>query len=140
MGTIKSKYGNPSNAGSGRKKILSVDAAVDRIGVGKFQQKVLFATGTCFMADSVQVMLLSILTRKLQREWEFSDLIASVITSCLFAGATIGTLILGPLGDRIGRKPVLVTSATIISAFGFCTALSTNYVTLVPIVFAIGFG
>jgi MFS family permease len=139
MGVIKSKYNNASH-GSGGKMIISVDTAVDRIGVGNFQRKVLLATGTCFMADSVQVMLFSILTRKLQREWLFSDTIASMITSCLFAGATIGTLILGPLGDRIGRKPVLVAAAIIISIFGFCTALCPNYMTLFPIIFFIGFG
>ena len=92
------------------------------------------------MADSVQVMLLSILTRKLQNDWEFADAVSSQIQSCLFAGATVGTLILGPLADRIGRKPILIASASIISFFGLCTALITAYQELYPVIFSIGFG
>ena len=119
---------------------ITVDSAVNCIGLGAFQHKVLFATGTCFMADSVQVMLLSILTRKLQREWDFPEEISSRITSCLFAGATVGTLILGPLGDRIGRKPVLCWANLIILCFGLGTAFTQNYYQLFPIIFFVGFG
>eukprot|EP00554_Chaetoceros_debilis_P006976 CAMPEP_0194073076 /NCGR_PEP_ID=MMETSP0149-20130528/626_1 /TAXON_ID=122233 /ORGANISM="Chaetoceros debilis, Strain MM31A-1" /LENGTH=484 /DNA_ID=CAMNT_0038753033 /DNA_START=138 /DNA_END=1592 /DNA_ORIENTATION=+ len=121
-------------------QVITIDEAVDKIGLGKFQHKVLFATGTCFMADSVQVMLLSILTRKLQREWEFEESLTSYIASCLFAGATVGTLILGPLGDRWGRKPVLCLAAVIISIFGFVTALCNHYLALFPTFFCVGFG
>ena len=119
---------------------ITVDEAVERIGMGRFQNLVLFATGTCFMADSVQVMLLSILTRKLQSEWEFDDAYISVISSCLFLGASVGTLFLGPLGDRIGRKPILVAAASIISCFGLMTSFITRYEMLYPIIFSVGFG
>lgn len=119
---------------------ITVDEAVERIGMGRFQNLVLFATGTCFMADSVQVMLLSILTRKLQSEWEFDDAYISVINSCLFLGASVGTLFLGPLGDRIGRKPILISAASIISCFGLMTSFITRYEMLYPIIFAVGFG
>ena len=138
MGVHKSKFLHPTS--SAPTDIIEIDEAVHRIGIGKFQHRVLFAAGTCFMADSVQVMLLSILTRKLQNQWEFADSISSMIQSCLFAGSMVGTLILGPLADRIGRKPVLIVSASIISIFGLCTSLITGYQMLFPIVFSIGFG
>ena len=50
---------------------LNIDEAVDRIGHGKFQQLILFAAGTCFMADSMEIMLLSFLTLVLQNEWDW---------------------------------------------------------------------
>lgn len=121
-------------------KTITIDEAVDRIGIGRFQQTILLASGSCFMADSIQVLLLSFLTRRLQRDWEISDVVGSMITSCLFAGATIGTLVLGPLGDRIGRKPILLSAGLIISIFGTLTALCPNYMCLFPIIFCIGFG
>lgn len=122
------------------KIVISVDEAINRIKMGRFQTQVLFATGTCFMADSMQVMLLSFLTRVLQREWGFDETIGSSITSCLFAGAMIGTLILGPAGDKIGRKPILMICATIISAFGFGTALCNNYISMMIVIWIVGFG
>ena len=138
MGARRSKFYHPSSGSP--TEVIDIDEAVIRIGIGKFQHTILYAAGTCFMADSVQVMLLSILTRKLQNEWEFPDVVSSQIQSCLFAGATVGTLILGPLADRIGRKPILIASASIISFFGFCTALITAYQMLYPVIFSIGFG
>ena len=84
------------------KETISVDDAVHRIGIGKFQRQILFATGTCFMADSLQVILLSILSRKLQNLWLYDDSTTSTLMSCLFIGATAGTVVLGPLADKIG--------------------------------------
>ena len=120
--------------------VITVDEAINRIKMGPFQTQVLFATGTCFMADSMQVMLLTFLTRLLQREWGFEETIGSAITSCLFAGAMIGTLILGPAGDKIGRKPILMISAVTISVFGMSTALCNNYMSLMFTILMIGFG
>ncbi len=120
--------------------VISVDEAINRIKMGPFQTRVLFATGTCFMADSMQIMLLSFLTRLLQREWGFDETIGSAITSCLFAGAMIGTLVLGPAGDRIGRKPILNICATIISVFGLCTAICNHYIAMMFVIFMVGFG
>lgn len=122
------------------RKVITIDEAVARIGMGRFQRTILFASGTCFMADSVQVLLISFLARRLQRDWDISDTVGSMITSCLFAGATVGTLFLGPLGDRIGRKPILLSSGLIISIFGTGTAICPNYMVLFPIIFSIGFG
>ena len=119
---------------------ITVDEAVERIGLGKFQHTMLIATGSCFMADSVQVMLLTFITRVLEREWEFSDTVGSIIASSLFAGATTGTLILGPLGDRIGRKPILLYASSIITLFGALTVACPNYQCLLPVIFMIGFG
>jgi MFS family permease len=119
---------------------ISVDDAVHRIGVGKFQRQVLFATGTCFMADSLQVILVSILSRKLQKLWLYDDSTTSTIMSCLFIGATAGSVVLGPLADRIGRKPVLLYSAGIIALFGLLMALCSNYIELLPAVLCVGIG
>ncbi len=120
--------------------IITVDEAINRIKMGAFQRQVLFATGTCFMADSMMVMLLSFLTRRLQRDWEFDDNIASTITSSLFGGAMVGTLILGPAGDKIGRKPILILSAIIITTFGIGTSLCNSYLPLIATEFLVGFG
>ncbi len=120
--------------------VITVDEAINRVKMGPFQTQVLFATGTCFMADSMQVMLLSFLTRVLQREWDYEDKVGSSITSCLFAGAMIGTLILGPAGDKVGRKPILMLSAIIISAFGASTALCNNYIQVMTVILIVGFG
>lgn len=124
-------------------QIISIDEAVDRIGHGRFQNQILFAAGTSFMADSMEIMLLSFLTLVLQQEWGWEGehpIEVPIITSSMFLGALFGTAILGPLGDRIGRYPVMLYAAMIISFFGLVTALCHNFALLVFVRFMVGFG
>ena len=95
------------------------------------------------MADSVEIMLLSFLGLVLKEEWDLDDddgaKVAS-IASAMFAGATIGTLIFGRLGDVVGRKPILSCCALMISVFGLGTAFCQGYVSLLIVQFMVGFG
>lgn len=76
-------------------------------------------------------MLLSFLTTVLQTLWNLSDAEAATIASSVFAGQIIGTLLMGPLGDRWGRRPTFLVTAFIITIFGFLTATANNYATLI---------
>lgn len=126
---------------------ISIDDAIDKIGTGRFQHQLLFAAGTCFMADSMEIMLLSFLTLVLKREWDWNDdngvtadTKLATITAMMFIGAMVGTTVLGPLGDRIGRKPVLFYAAFIISFFGIITAFCNQFLSLLFVRFMVGFG
>ena len=98
--------------------------------MGKFQYKILIAAGLCFAADAMEVLLLSFLAVAVQKEWELNDAQAATITSVVFAGALLGTLTLGRLGDNIGRRPVVILTAVLITVFGVGTAFTTSYQTL----------
>lgn len=122
---------------------ISIDQAVDKIGHGKFQQQILFAAGTCFMADSMEIMLLSFLTLVLQKEWGWEGdhpIEIPIITASMFAGALAGTVVLGPLGDRVGRRPVMSIAAFVISFFGLVTSFCNTFPTMVFVRFMVGFG
>lgn len=125
---------------SDAESIVSIDAAIDSLGTGRFQILVLFAAGLCFAADSMEIMLLSFLSILLQDEWGLTPAQTATITSCVFAGSLTGTLILGPLGDKIGRRPIFLACGLIISVFGIATGFATNYVQLVLTRFLVGFG
>lgn len=78
----------------------------------------------------MEVLLLSFLTVILQAEWNMSEAQTNSIVSSVFIGALAGTLTLGPLGDRIGRKPVFTVTAAIICLFGLLTAACNTVRTL----------
>ncbi len=124
---------------------ITIDEAVDRISTGKFQKRILVAAGLCFMSDSIEITLLSFLTLVLGCEWGWEDAKhgdekIATITSSMFIGSLIGTLVLGPLGDRAGRRPALFCAAFIISFFGFATAFCTGFYGLLFVRFCVGFG
>lgn len=118
----------------------TIDDAIDALGTGGFQRTLLFAAGLCFMADSMEIMLLSFLSGILEAEWGLTGGQTATITSCVFAGSLIGTLLWGPLGDKVGRRPVFIICAFLISIFGIATAFATGFVSLVVTRFMVGFG
>lgn len=50
----------------------TVAQAVDAFGFGKFQVKLSLFTGLCWMADSMETTILSILSPTLHYEWQIS--------------------------------------------------------------------
>lgn len=55
-------------------------------------------------------------------------------------GILFGALIAGPMGDRFGRKPVLIFSAALISLFSLLSATVTDLPTLILLRFLTGVG
>lgn len=125
---------------SGPKYVISIDDAIEQLGMGKFQNLLLVSAGLCFVADSMEVLLLSFLELVVQVEWGLSDEETSSITSSVFAGALLGTLFLGPLADILGRKPIFIITAAIIAAFGLLTSIVTSFEFLILCRFFVGFG
>lgn len=119
---------------------IDVDEAIERLGMGKFQTDILFAAGLCFAADAMEILLLSFLSVVLKVEWGLTDRQENTIISVVFAGAMVGTLILSPLGDIIGRRPVFTFTAATISVFGIVTAACQTYEWLLFSRFMVGFG
>jgi MFS family permease len=52
----------------------------------------------------------------------------------------VGTLCLGPLADRIGRRPVFMIAASIICFFGMLLAACASYMAALCAIFCVGFG
>lgn len=118
----------------------SVENAIEQLGIGWYQYSIGFTAGLCLSADGIEILLLSFLSIVLQVEWNLTASQGATITSCVFLGSLIGTLIQGPLGDRLGRRPVFLLASGSIACFGFATALATNLVQLIIFRFMVGVG
>lgn len=138
--TTTTQYQQQQTNDSSSSQLITVDDALERLGYGTFQIQVMVAAGLCFAADSLQIMMLSFLSIVLQAEWGLNSGETALITSTVFCGATIGTMILGPLGDKIGRRPVFILAAVLICFFGFATAACNSMVTICFTIFMVGLG
>lgn len=119
---------------------ITIDDAIETIGMGKFQWRMFLMVGLCVSADATEVVLLSFLSLTLQSEWDLTSTQAATVTASVFAGMIVGTLVLGYLGDHCGRRPIYLTSCAMISVFGLLTAFAPNYGGLLTIRFLVGFG
>lgn len=132
----KSDYNDDDNDTN----LITIDDAILKLGHGRFQRQLILVVGLCLASDALEVTLLAYLSAVLRYEWNLSSLQTATITSSVFAGQLLGTLILGPLGDRYGRRPIILVSSIIISTFGCFTAMATNFISLIVIRTILGFG
>nr|QQY02592.1 synaptic vesicle glycoprotein 1 [Cryptocotyle lingua] len=120
-------------------KTYTVEDAVETAGFGRFQLLLCVICGVLMAADAMEMLLLSILGPALRCSWQLSSEEIAAITTVVFAGFLIGSPIWGFISDRFGRWPTFFTVLTLISYYGFLTAVSPTYVWLLILRFAVGF-
>jgi hypothetical protein len=149
-------------------KTKSVDEVMEHIGVGKFQYFVFLICGISFMADAVEVSLLSFLAECLEVEWSLTDVQKSSLTSIVFVGQLFGSYFWGPFADKKvcfalfcsllfllpslyplvnlhysclqGRKKAYLAALSMIVVAGYGSAFARDFPTLVVTRFFVGFG
>lgn len=102
-----------------------------------------FSLGVANSSDASEILCLSYMVSDAQFEstmlaghaWK-----ASLLTSTVFCGMLLGGLIVGCLGDRAGRRPMLLMGLTINAVFGILSACAPDAVTLSVIRLVAGVG
>ena len=103
-------------------------------------ETIIILTGLCFMADAMEILLLSFLSVVLQSTWHLTEPQVEAIVSVVFVGAMVGTVVLSPLADRWGRQPIVTITATMIAVFGVATAFCASYPAILVARFLVGVG
>lgn len=84
----------------------TVTQAVNALGFGWFQVKLSLCVGLCWMADSMEMTILSVLGPALHCDWGISRYQQALTTTIVFLGMMMSSTFWGQLSDRCGRKPV----------------------------------
>ncbi|GFT49627.1 putative transporter svop-1 [Trichonephila clavipes] len=84
----------------------TVDDVVNNAGYGKFQIRLLILAGLGWIADSCEIFVLSIIGQLLACEWTIYRGQLAIITNAVFAGFAIGSVVLGIVADKFGRKKI----------------------------------
>ncbi|XP_072163901.1 synaptic vesicle 2-related protein-like [Diadema setosum] len=106
---------------------FSVEQAVEAIGFGWFQLKISGLTGFCWMADAMEMMILSILSPILRCEWHLSSWEEALITTVVFIGMFLSSTVWGMICDKFGRRTGLIISGCWIFYFGIVSSFSPTY-------------
>ncbi|MEO0041520.1 MAG: hypothetical protein RL329_968 [Bacteroidota bacterium] len=99
--------------------------------------------GICFvlnMNDGVDVLVVSFTSSDIAKEWALSDAALGYIFSAGLAGMTLGCFFLAPLGDKIGRRYMFITSLILISAGMLGVYFVNAYGQLLALRFLTGLG
>ena len=118
---------------------FTVSQAVNTLGFGKFQIILSFVTGLCWMADSMEIMILSILSPALHCEWGASQYKQAILTTVVFAGMMLSSAFWGKVSDKFGRRKALLISSFYLFFYGFMSAFAKNYSWILFLRFLVGF-
>ena len=119
---------------------FTVKEAIECIGFGRFQVFLAMVVGVVWVADAMEIMVISILGPVLMCEWSISVYEEAILTVVVFLGFSIGSPLAGWLGDKSGRRFTLACLTIWIALFGSLSALSPNFSWIYVLRFVMGIG
>ena len=121
-------------------KTLSIDKALESLPFSFFHYRLIVMCGFAFMADALEVSLLSFLSTCVGAEWDLSHSQKATITSVVFGGTIVGSLVWGQVADRYGRRLTYLLGCILISGAGVLSGLAPSYEWLLLFRCLVGFG
>jgi AAHS family 4-hydroxybenzoate transporter-like MFS transporter len=119
---------------------VDVSALIEDRKVGAGQWTLLLLCFLVVTFDGFNGQIMGYVVPALVKQWHTSrEALGPVISAGLF-GLMIGALVLGTLGDRIGRKTVLLLSTAAFGVFSLATCLATSPQQMLVLRFLTGLG
>lgn len=125
---------------------LDYEEALDAVGTGKFQWIMLAVCGTGNAADAAELLAMSFVLPAIGPDgkgaFRLSVVQQAVLTSAIFWGALIGTMVWGLLSDIMGRRRAIAAAMALSGGFGLLSATVSTFGSLlfVRVVAGIGVG
>jgi AAHS family 4-hydroxybenzoate transporter-like MFS transporter len=119
---------------------VNVSAVIDAGSLNRYQIGVFFLCGLFLMMDGFDVQSMGYVAPALITDWKMArEALTPVFMSGLF-GLFLGSMLFGMVGDRIGRRRVLLGATVAFSIFTLASGLARSLDELLVIRFIAGFG
>jgi putative MFS transporter len=118
----------------------TVQEAVDQIGFGRFQKRLLGVCGVTWAADAAEVLLLGFALPAIIAEFGISTAQGGLIATATFAGMLVGAWFWGTISDYVGRRAGFQLTVLIFALFGLLSAFAPGWEWLLVLRFITGFG
>ena len=83
--------------------------------------------GATYMADAMEIMLISYLSPIVGKLWSLSPVEEASLMAVVFGGELIGAFAWGLVGDLCGRRVSFMLSSFLVAAGGLASAFSTCF-------------
>jgi AAHS family 4-hydroxybenzoate transporter-like MFS transporter len=116
----------PPVCDSARLSGVEIDDLMDAYPLSGLQKYVLVLCALAVLFDGYDLQVLALTVPALTTAWGILPASLSVALSASLLGMGLGAALLGPLGDRYGRRTVLAATLAIVGASSLATALAHN--------------
>mgnify|MGYP000848832651 CR=1 FL=1 len=121
-------------------RALSFDSALESVGYGRFQRRLLVICGLGWAADAMEVLLVSFALPAMSAEWGLSTGQKSLLATAIFLGMFAGAVFWGRLSDKIGRRLGFILTIAFDSLFGLLSAFAPSFSIFLILRVCTGFG
>ncbi len=121
-------------------RVSSVEAALEDQRFGPLQLRVAVLCGLAQLFDGYDLSAIGMAAPAMSQAWGVpaASFAAAFVMSSV--GMMVGVMLSGPLGDRLGRKPVIVGSLLIVGVFSLATVWASTLGELAILRFLTGIG
>lgn len=99
---------------------------IKKIGLSLVQRSVIAICFFCNFLDGMDVLIISYTAPVIANQWSISPSSLGLVFSSGLIGMTLGAILLAPLADRFGRKPLMLTAAILMSISIYYTSMATS--------------
>ncbi len=121
-------------------KLDNFTARLDRLPFTPFHRKLLIVSGTGWMFDAMDILLVGSVVAAVTSIWGLTPQTSGLIISANLAGMFVGAALAGILADRLGRKTVFQVTLLAYSILTGISALAFNAFSLGLVRFLAGIG
>ena len=108
-------------------RIDNVDDAVEAIGLGRFQWRLLGINGLVWAGDAMEVIGIGFILPSVIATFGVSGAQAGLVGSLFFAGMLFGAWGFGALADRVGRRTVFLVTIALNATFALMSAVAPSF-------------
>jgi MFS transporter, AAHS family, 4-hydroxybenzoate transporter len=119
---------------------VNVSAVIDAGSLNRYQLGVFFLCGLFLVMDGFDVQAMGYVAPALITDWKLQNATLGPVFSSGLFGLFIGSMLFGMVGDRIGRRRVLLGATVWFAVFTLLSGLATSVTQLLAIRFLAGFG
>ncbi|XP_072124110.1 putative transporter SVOPL isoform X3 [Mobula birostris] len=125
--TISFREGHGKKPQKDRRKMYTVEEAVETIGFGRFHVLLLCIMGSTSVAEAMEIMLLAVISPVIRCEWLLEEWQVAMVTTMVFLGFMAFSGFWGFFADRYGRWKILLISTVWSSYYSGLTSFAHTY-------------
>jgi AAHS family 4-hydroxybenzoate transporter-like MFS transporter len=119
---------------------IEIGELIDKSKLSALQIVVIIMSGLVVWLDGYHIQSMALVVPALASEWSAKSSDFSLVLASALVGITLGGALLGPLGDRWGRRALLIASMALVGSASIATGYATGMTQLVILRFLTGLG